>query len=141
VRLCPDLKIPHWPADIDHAGDSASDVAREIVIEVRLDPRNFVFIWADAAEIGAVGPREQVPRLKEMDVGIDQARDDELADAGNLFSERGCVLFAHGDALKLVAIDYDRRIWHHLAIGRIDHGRANQRNLFGVNSRRDEYSE
>ena len=34
IRCLPDLEIPHWPADIDHAGDAAAEIAREYVIQV-----------------------------------------------------------------------------------------------------------
>ena len=132
VGFLADLEIPHRSADINHAGDAAANVAREHVVEMRFDPRDFVFVRANAVEIGAVRTREQISRLKEVNVCVDVARHNKFADATDLSPERGGVLFAHRDALNLVAVDHDRGIRQHFAIGRINHRRADERNFFGA---------
>jgi hypothetical protein len=99
---------------------------------MRFNPRDFVFVRANAVKIGAIWPRKQISRLKEVNVRVDITRQNEFADATDLFPKRSSILFAHRDALNLVAIDHDRGVWQHFAIGRINHSRADQRNLFGA---------
>src|SRR4029077_5164430 len=130
--LLADLEVPHRSANINDAGYAAADVAREDVVEMRFDPRDFVLVRANAVEIGAVRPREQISRLKEVNVRVDVTRQNKFADATDLFPERGSVLFAHRDALNLVPVDNYRGIRQHFAIGRINHCRADERNLFGA---------
>jgi hypothetical protein len=126
------LEIPHRSADIDNAGDSAANVAREYVVEMRLDPDDFVFVGTNTVEIGAVGPRKQIARLKEVNVGVDETRQNEFADARNLFSERHRILFAHRDPFDLVAVDHNRCVRHHFAVRRVNYSRSDKRNFFGV---------
>jgi hypothetical protein len=102
---------------------------------VRFDPRDFVFVRTNAVKIGSVRPGEQISRLKEVNVRVDVTRQNEFADATDLFPKRSSILFAHRDALNLVAIDDDRGVWQHFAIGRIDHRRADERNFFGAERR------
>jgi len=89
---------------------------------------------ADGGELtlAAVGPGEQIGRLKEMDVGVDVTGQNEFTGAIDLFTERRRVLPAHSDAFNLVAIDHDRRIRHHFAVSRIDYRRADKGDFFGV---------
>jgi hypothetical protein len=70
--------------------------------------------------------------LKEVHVRVDVPRQNKFAGATDLFPERGSVLFAHRNALNLVPVDNDRGIRQHFAIGRINHRRADERNLFRV---------
>jgi hypothetical protein len=70
--------------------------------------------------------------LKEVNVCVDVTRQNEFADATDLFPERSSILFAHRDALNLVAVDNDRGVWQHFAIGRINYRRTDQRNFFGT---------
>src|SRR5207247_6389214 len=79
VRLFADLEIPHWATDIGHAGDSTADVSRERVIEMRLNPCNLVLVPPNTVEIGAVGPREQVIGLKEVNERSEITKPNELA--------------------------------------------------------------
>src|SRR5262249_16074625 len=102
---------------------------------MRFDPRDFVFVRTNAIKIGAVRSREQVSRLKEMDVCGDVAGQNEFADATDLFPEGCSILFAHRDALNLIAIDNDSGVWQDFAVGRINRRRADQRNSFGVRGR------
>src|ERR1051326_7789579 len=51
------LEVPHRPTDIDHAGDAASDVTREDIVQMRLDPGDLVFVRPHAVEIGAIATR------------------------------------------------------------------------------------
>src|SRR2546423_472512 len=74
-------EIPKRSADIDHAGDSAMNVAREDIVEMRLDPRDFVFVCADTVEIGDIRSCKQIGRLKEVNVGVDVTGQDEFAGA------------------------------------------------------------
>ena len=67
-----------------------------------------------------------------MDMSVDVPGQNEFARAINLSPERRCVLLARGDVFNLLAVDHDGRIRHHLAIGWIDYGRADQRDLFGL---------
>ena len=60
IRVLADLEVPQWSADINDAGDSAANVAREDIVQVTFDPRDFVFVRANAVEIGAIRPREQI---------------------------------------------------------------------------------
>src|SRR5262249_21176452 len=83
-------------------------------------------------EISAVGPREQISRLKEMDVRVDVARQNELACAIDLFAERCRILFTHCEAFYFVAVDNDRGIRQYFSVGGIDHCPADQRNFFGA---------
>ena len=108
---------------------------------MRLDPRDFVFVRPNTVEIGAVRPREQIGRLKEVNVGVDVTRQNEFADASDLFPERRRILFAHRDAFDLVAVDHDGGVRHHLAVGRINDGRANQRNFFGAKRDRADHDQ
>jgi hypothetical protein len=99
---------------------------------MRFDPRNFVFVRANIIKIGAIRPCEQISRLKEMHVRVDVTRQDKFTYATDLFAEGGGVLFAHRDALNLVAIDNDRGVWQHFAIGRINHRRPDKGKFFGA---------
>ena len=94
-------------------------------------PRYFVFVWPNTIQIGAVRAREQVPRLKEVNMCIDVTGQNEFAFAINLFPERRRALLPHGDVFDLLAVDHHGRIRHHLAAGRIDHGRPDKCDLFG----------
>ena len=60
IRRFAHLEIPHRPADIDHARDSATNVAREDIIEMRLDPRDLVLVWPHTVEVSAIRAREQI---------------------------------------------------------------------------------
>jgi hypothetical protein len=73
--------------------------------------------------------------LKKVHVRVDVTRQNEFADATDLFPERGSVLFAHRNALNLVPVDNDRGIRQHFAIGWINHRRADERNFFGTERR------
>ena len=42
------LEIPKRSADIDHARDPTADITRKRVVQMRLDPGNFIFVGADA---------------------------------------------------------------------------------------------
>src|SRR5439155_4061275 len=53
-----DFEIPKRSADIDDAGDAAADIARECVVEMRLDPRDLIFVRPDAVQIDAIGARK-----------------------------------------------------------------------------------
>jgi hypothetical protein len=97
---------------------------------MRFDPRDFVFVRANAVKIGTVRPREQIGRLKKVNVCVDVTGQNKFADATNLSAKRGGVLFAHGDLFNLVAIDNHRGIWQHFAVGGINHRGADERNLF-----------
>src|SRR5438034_1081422 len=55
-----DFEIPHWPADIDHARDPAANVTRKDIVEMRLDPRDFIFVRPNSIQIGAVRAREEI---------------------------------------------------------------------------------
>ena len=81
-------EIPKRAADIDHARDAATKVARENVAEVRLDPGNFIFVGANTVEIGAIRSRKQICRLKEVNVSVDVPRQNEFAFAINLSGVR-----------------------------------------------------
>ena len=67
-----------------------------------------------------------------MHVRVDIARQDEFADATDLFSERRAVLLPHRDAFDLVAVNNHRGIRQHFAIGGINYSRTDQRNFFGT---------
>ena len=99
---------------------------------MRFDPCDFILVRPNAVEIGAVGPRKQVSRLKEVNVRVDVTGQNEFAHATDLSSKRGGILFSHRDALDLVAVDHDGRIRQHFAVGGINHSGANERNLFGA---------
>ena len=105
---------------------------------MRLDPRHFVFVGADTVQICAVRSREKIARLKEVNVCVDVTRQNEFAYATDLFSKCRRVLLTHRYALDLIAIDHYGRVRHHLAIGRVDHGCANERNFLGVRRDRDD---
>jgi hypothetical protein len=96
---------------------------------MRFDPRDFVFVRANAVEIGAIRPGEQISRLKEVNVRVDVTGENEFADATDLFPKRGSILFAHRDPLNLVAINNDRRVRQDFAVSRINDGRADERNF------------
>ncbi len=134
ARFFADFEIPHRPAVIDHAGDSASQITREHVIQVRFHPCDFLPVRSHAAQIGDVRPGKQIARLKEVNVRVDVTWQNELAGAIDLFSERRRVLFANRDALNLVAVDHDRRVRCHFAVCRINHRRADQRKFLGARS-------
>src|SRR5439155_11621942 len=68
IRGSAHLKIPKWPANIDDRRDPAAQIPCERVVQVRLDPCDFVFVGADAVKIDNVRPREQVSRLKEVNM-------------------------------------------------------------------------
>ncbi len=102
---------------------------------MRFDPRDFVFVWTNAVEIGAVRAREQIGRLKKMNVSVDVTRRYEFSDALDLFPERRRVLLAHRDALNLVAIDHDRRVRQYFAVRGVNHRRSDKGDFLGV--RRD----
>jgi hypothetical protein len=76
--------------------------------------------------------------LKEVHVRVDVTRQNKFADATDLFPERGSVLFADRNTLNLVPVDNDRGIRQHFTIGRINHRRADERNLFGAEHRGQE---
>jgi len=121
-------KVELKNANINYAGNAAAQIAYEHIVQVTLHPRHFVLVGANAIQIGAVRSREQIAGLKEVNVSVDVTRQNDLAGAIDLFPERRRVLLAHRDAFDLVAVDYHRRIRQHLAVGGIDHGRANERN-------------
>ena len=102
---------------------------------MRLDPRDLVFVGTDAVQISAVWSGKQITRLKEVNVRVDVAGQNEFAGATDLFTKRGGILSAHRDALDLVAVDHDRRIRHHLAVGGINYGCANERNSLSIRDR------
>jgi hypothetical protein len=77
--------------------------------------------------------------LKEVNMRVDVTRQNEFADASNLFPERRRVLPAHRDALNLLAVDHYRRIRQHFAVSRINDSRADERNLLSVNRCGEEY--
>jgi len=63
---------------------------------------------------------------------VDVTRENKLAGAIDLFAERRGILFPHRDAFDLVAVDHDSRIRQHLAVSRVNHSSADQRNFFGA---------
>jgi hypothetical protein len=67
-----------------------------------LHPRDFVLVWTNAIQIGAVRSREQIARLKEVNVRVDVTRQNELAGTINLFPERRRVLLAYRDTFDFV---------------------------------------
>src|SRR4029077_11864217 len=71
VGLLADFEVPHRSADINDAGYAAANIARELVVEMRFDPRDFLFVRAHTVEIRAVWPREQISRLKEVNMCVD----------------------------------------------------------------------
>src|SRR5215469_216040 len=99
---------------------------------MRLDPGDFVFVRANAVQIGAVGARKQIRRLKEVNVRVDVARQNEFADATDLFTKRSRILFAHRDAFDLIAVDHNRRVRQYFAVSRINHSCADERNLLSA---------
>src|SRR5437773_10890806 len=96
---------------------------------MRFDPAHFIFIRPDTIKICAVRPGEKITRLEEMHVGIDITRKDEfsvtLDPAG---THRDTALFAAGDALDFVAINYKHRLSDDLAVRRLNYGGANHGN-------------
>src|SRR4029077_5848427 len=103
-----------------------------------LHPRDFVLVGANAVQVGAVRSREQIARLKEVNVSVDVTRQNELAAAINLFSERPRILFAYRDAFDFVAVDYHRCIGQDFAVSRVDHRSANERNFLSAERRAEE---
>jgi hypothetical protein len=97
---------------------------------MRFNPRDFIFVRANAVKIGAIGPREQIRRLKKVHVRVDVTRQNEFADATDLFPEGCSVLFAHRNALNLVAVDDNSRVGQHFAVSRINHSRTDEGNFF-----------
>jgi hypothetical protein len=70
-----------------------------------------------------------------VNVRVDVPGQNEFADATDLFTKCGRVLFANRNAFDPIAVNHDRRIRQHFAVGWIDHRRANERNFFGVERR------
>src|SRR4030095_9809356 len=68
-------------ATMNHAGYAAPNVAREVIVEVRFDPGDFVLVRANVVEIRAIRAREQISGLKEVNVRVDVTRQDKFADA------------------------------------------------------------
>ncbi len=87
---------------------------------------------ANAIQIGAVRSREQIARLKEMNVSVDVTRQNELAGAIDLFPERRRVLLADRNAFDLVAVNYHCRVRQYFAVSRVDHRSADEGNFFST---------
>src|SRR5438270_1568973 len=119
-------EIPKRSADIDHARDAATNVARENIVEVRLDPRDFVFVGANVVQIGDVWSREQIGRLKEVNVGVDVTGQNEFAFAINLSGVRRQGFRAN--CRDAIAIDHERAV--HVRLPNFNLGaRTNQRRV------------
>src|SRR5207244_1797091 len=132
IRLFAGFEIPERSADVDHACDSTANIAREDVVEMRFDPRNFVFIRPNAVQIGTVRSSEEVTRLKEMNVRVDVAGQNEFAGA----IDSRTPSFGPVEALRFpnsgdtISVDQDYRILNNLAVARIDQRPAGKRDFF-----------
>src|SRR5437660_333532 len=112
---------------------------------MRFDPAHFVFVRPHTIEICPVRAGEKITRLEEVHMSIDITGKDEFAGAIDpLRTDRDTAFFAVGNALDLLAVDYDNGVLNDLAVCRVNHSAADQENFLservGGKRRSDEES-
>src|SRR6059058_4907675 len=97
---------------------------------MRFDPARFVFVRPHTIEICPVRAGEKITRLEEVHMSIDVTRKDEFPGAIDpLRTDRHSGFFAAGNALDLLAVDYENDVLDDLAVCGVNHRTADQGNL------------
>jgi hypothetical protein len=102
------------------------------------DPRNFVCVRPKFGEIDSVWSGEEIAGLKEVDVCIDIAGQDESAFAIDPFRPGGYGhLFATADSDNAIAVNNDHAVFQNVRRCRIDQRPADKGYFFGVRGQRE----
>src|SRR5947207_10804589 len=101
---------------------------------MRLDPRDFNYVRPDTVKIDNVRSREQIARLKEVNVRVDIARQNEFAfaiDLAGMWRQN-----FRANCRDSIAIDHDRAVRVRLpnlnSGARTNQRAAGERDFFGV---------
>ena len=92
---------------------------------MRFDPCDFIGIRPDLAEISSVGAREQIARLKEVDMSVDITGQDEFAGAIDPAGPDGNTgFFAASDTFDFVTVNDEDSVFDNPAVRGVDDGSA-----------------
>ena len=106
---------------------------------MRFHPRRLVGIRSDFCQIDNVRPREQIGRLKEVDVRVEVARQNEFTFAINsarvLWQIHRCLIAESADP---IVLDQHSAAGHYDFRCRIDQSPVNERDLFRARCQRQQ---
>ena len=131
-----DLKVPHRPADVDHARDPTPQLASESVVEMRFDPRDLFLVGSDTGQIDHIRPGENIGGLEEVNMCIDVTRENELPAAINPPNlRRKLNVVSRSDGGNSIAIRQQHRVGDRLAVGWINDSGTAERDFLRSNIR------